>query len=1391
MTFRGESMHWILIPFSLFGCTSETEPQKPNKAPSVEIQSHTGGEEFEEGIPIGFYAMASDADNANGELSAAWYVDGAIVCEWAAPDQGGVTACETALDAGTTQIAVVVQDPAQEGARAELEVTVFATEAPEAGIISPILEGTYYSDQLVSFSAQVSDVEDAPEDLSIRWESSLDGPLPMEPDADENGETEELTYLSEGEHIIKLTVEDSGGKTAEESVLIQVGAPNTAPSCAITEPAEGGTASVGQGVVFRGTAVDPDVYNDLLQVQWESDKDGIFGEVAPNTAGEVAYSYSGLSAETHNITMRVTDDAGGLCSDSILFTIGSGPTVVLTSPSDGDILPFGESTLFSAEVSAGDGMPEMVGLEWTSDVDGLLSSQGAGSSGTASFSTSGLSAGMHTVTVVATDPGGLAANDQSTFRVNTPPPVPEVSLAPEAPATGDSITATAAIGVDGDGDTLTLVYAWLQDGAATAYAAAVLPASATAKGEVWTVMVAGNDGYVDGDAAEASTTIANTAPTISSPSISPASPSNTDLVTCTASAADPDEVPDMDYTWTLVETGATLGTGATLQLTPLMASDGENVQCDATATDSDLESDSASASVTVVVSGLQFTQGATITPASGVTVYDTLECMAAAMDEAELPLALDYEWSTSGAILGTSLASSTGTQLYIPATGLLAGSTIQCSATATDPTGSITSTASVTIDNALPSITQLDVVSDNIDPAVALTDSVLEATAATDDPEGDPVTVAYAWMVDGVEVAETGSSLDGAVYFDRGQEVQLVATPSDATSTGVAVASALFTVANSPPTEPSVTVSPSPADTSQDIECTAGASTDADGDPITYVYEWTLDGLAWTGATTNSGQTIPSSETATGDHWTCTVTADDGLDSASGSDTSNIPGLCPDDDGDSYDCDDCNDTDPFTYPGAAYLESATDCMRDADGDGWGDDLSDDCCYSLEMTDLTGNGWEGAFLQLFDDGSFIGSYTVNAGGSESALLCVADGHLLSLSYTDGANEADNTYTLRSPDGDLLLFQGPIPSRGQVYSEIVDYSVLDSCGLTIEGSDCDDTDATLNNDDSDGDGSSSCDGDCMDGDGSIDPATDDDADGFTYCEDCDDSDSHAYPGAAYSEPVHACMRDADGDGWGDDLSRECCYRLEMQDSYNGIWDGAYLEAFADGVSMGTYAADSVGVVAQDLCVADGSTLTLEYTQGTYEAENSFSVYAPDGTLLVSDGPSPAAGLALGETLQYSDYPDCFQGEAGQDCDDSDSGENMDDLDGDGIATCDAISTYTGTYTGTYSIALSLVDGTFCSCASSPLTIEIDTGVIQAAQGTQCLMSCGLNTNVRFEGTVDESGVSAGEVFEEDSFVYDLPWEGTFSGGVTGTGSFTGIGVSTAQGTGDIYGSFTVSQ
>ena len=71
-----------------------------------------------------------------------------------------------------------------------------------------------------------------------------------------------------------------------------------------------------------------------------------------------------------------------------------------------------------------------------------------------------------------------------------------------------------------------------------------------------------------------------------------------------------------------------------------------------------------------------------------------------------------------------------------------------------------------------------------LSPSEVFTNDTVTATVTTEDAEGDSVAVDYAWYVDGSLVAETSNSLDGATYFDKGQEVYVVVTPDDGWESG-------------------------------------------------------------------------------------------------------------------------------------------------------------------------------------------------------------------------------------------------------------------------------------------------------------------------------------------------------------------------------------------------------------------------------------------------------------------------------------------------------------------------------------------------------------------------------------------------------------------------------
>jgi hypothetical protein len=169
----------------------------------------------------------------------------------------------------------------------------------------------------------------------------------------------------------------------------------------------------------------------------------------------------------------------------------------------------------------------------------------------------------------------------------------------------------------------------------------------------------------------------------------------------------------------------------------------------------------------------------------------------------------------------------------------------------------------------------------SLSPQAALytNDLVSAITTLGDVDTADTPSAEFAWFVDGQQVSETSDVLDGATFFEKGDPVYVVATPTDGTDTGVSSTSSTLTVLNSAPTAPEISVSPTNPEPGQDdLVCTVDtASTDADGDTLTYGFEWDVDGSPFTSATdTSMDSTVDALLTLSGEEWTCTVTPDDG-----------------------------------------------------------------------------------------------------------------------------------------------------------------------------------------------------------------------------------------------------------------------------------------------------------------------------------------------------------------------------------------------------------------------------------------------------------------------------------------------------------------------------------
>ena len=138
-----------------------------------------------------------------------------------------------------------------------------------------------------------------------------------------------------------------------------------------------------------------------------------------------------------------------------------------------------------------------------------------------------------------------------------------------------------------------------------------------------------------------------------------------------------------------------------------------------------------------------------------------------------------------------------------------------------------------------------------------------------------------------------------------------------------------------------------------------------------------------------------------------------------------------DDDGDSVtSCNgDCDDSDAYTYPGAAYNESVTECLTDADGDGYAP--TPDSCFDLDITDSFGDGWDGAFLSVYENGSWISDHTTSGANTVDQVCMSAASWIFELSYTSGSWESEHSYTVTgATSGTVYFSDGPSPTTGTV-------------------------------------------------------------------------------------------------------------------------------------------------------------------------------------------------------------------------------------------------------------------------------------------------------------------------------------------------------------------------
>lgn len=191
-----------------------------------------------------------------------------------------------------------------------------------------------------------------------------------------------------------------------------IGGINTPPTVSITAPNDGDSISADSTITLTATASDSD--GSIQSVKFYYDNILISEDT---TAPYEATLGSGLAAGNYTLKAEATDDDGSTNISQINITVIANipPTITITAPNDGADFTEGTSVDFTAVASDSDGSIQQIVL-----YDGTTQ-LGTYTGNTATYTTSTLSVGVHTLKAIATDDDGDSTESQITINIQVPP----------------------------------------------------------------------------------------------------------------------------------------------------------------------------------------------------------------------------------------------------------------------------------------------------------------------------------------------------------------------------------------------------------------------------------------------------------------------------------------------------------------------------------------------------------------------------------------------------------------------------------------------------------------------------------------------------------------------------------------------------------------------------------------------------------------------------------------------------------------------------------------------------------------------------------------------------------------------------------------------------------
>lgn len=210
--------------------------------------------------------------------------------------------------------------------------------------------------------------------------------------------------LTGDRHFITVSYSGDPNFSAGSSTLVQfVHAGGTTTSLASSL----NPSPPGQSVTFTATvaAVSPATGTPTGMVTF-SDGNTVLAQLPVNSGGVAAFSTSGLAAGSHTVTaVYASDSVFAASSGSVVQAIQNSTTTTASSSPNPSVL--GQSVTFTATITSGAGTPAGT-VTFTEGTTTWAANVPVDGSGNASFSTSTLTLGSHTLTATFTGAAGWA-----------------------------------------------------------------------------------------------------------------------------------------------------------------------------------------------------------------------------------------------------------------------------------------------------------------------------------------------------------------------------------------------------------------------------------------------------------------------------------------------------------------------------------------------------------------------------------------------------------------------------------------------------------------------------------------------------------------------------------------------------------------------------------------------------------------------------------------------------------------------------------------------------------------------------------------------------------------------------------------------------------------------